>query len=116
MSRKHSRAQQIGKRAHCNFGQTKIAAKTLPATLVITQDSTNRPPFYKYTWTYGSLSGVVYADNRSTVRALIKRDLGIRKKHRLPVAVEIVREPNIEDNDNEDDPAGSTATDSNGNN
>ncbi len=111
MSRKHRRSQQIGKRKHYDFGR-KIAVKTLPTTLVITQDSTTRPPLYKYTWAYGSLNGVIYADNRSTVRALIKRDLGIRKKHRLPAAVEIVRE----DNDNENDPAGSTETDSDCNN
>jgi len=109
MSRKYRYTQQIGKRAHCDFGRKKKATTKRG----IAQDFTNRPPLYKYMWTYGSLSDVVYADNRSTARALIKCDLGIHKKHRLPAAVEIVREPNIEDNDNEDDPDGSIETDSN---
>jgi hypothetical protein len=62
----------------------------------IIQDPATRPPRYKFTWTYGNLKGVVYADDRSTARALIKKDLGIPKKHRLPFEIDIVREHNLE--------------------
>lgn len=51
----------------------------------------DRPPYYQFNWTFGELSGTVYADTKSEARAFIKRDLGIRKKDRLPVEVKIER-------------------------
>ncbi len=125
MSRKHGKLQNIGKRPHSTFGRPKkIKKRDVIAAMLrhtkrdfiargIIQDPANRPLRYKYTWTYGSLHGIVYADDRSTARAFIKRDLGIRKKYRLPVEVEIVREDNIEEDDNEDDTAGGAGEDSN---
>lgn len=60
----------------------------------IIPDRSQQPPRYKFTWRYGNIEGVVYANTRSEARAMIKRDLGIKKKKRLPIEVEIEREPN----------------------
>lgn len=115
MSRKHGRFQKrYGKTPHGSGGRRKkmpqgellgIIKRAMKREYIkrgIIPDPALRPPRYKFTWTYGELGGVVYADDRSTARALIKKDLGIRKKHRLPLEIEITREPNIEDDDNED--------------
>ena len=53
-----------------------------------------RPPRYQFAWVYGDVEGVVYADDRSSARGLIKRELGIRRKNRLPTEVQITRSPN----------------------
>lgn len=103
----------IGKRPHGNGGMRKPSRQELIQKLFrahkrelirrgIIQDPATRPPRYKFSWQYGALSGVVYADDRSTARALIKRELGIRKKNRLPKEVDITRELNIETDDDED--------------
>ena len=60
----------------------------------IIPDPQDRPPRYKFTWSYGELGGEVYCDDRSTARSLIKKDLGIKKKNRLPKEVSITREVN----------------------
>ena len=113
MSRKHGRFEQhYGKRPHGSGRRKKISRSDLMGIMQramkreyikrgIIPDPATRPPRYKFAWTYGDLNGVVYADDRSTARALIKKDLGIRKKNRLPVEVQITREDNIEE-DNED--------------
>jgi hypothetical protein len=54
----------------------------------------DRPPRYKYDWEFGELLGTVYADDRSTARSLIKKNLGIPAKKRLPVTITISRLPN----------------------
>ncbi len=53
-----------------------------------------RLPRYQFAWVYGDVDGVVYADDRSSARGLIKRELGIRRKNRLPLEVQITRSPN----------------------
>lgn len=53
-----------------------------------------RPPYYQFNWTFGELNGTVYSDSRSEARAQIKRDLGLRKKDRLPTEVKIERYQN----------------------
>jgi hypothetical protein len=54
----------------------------------------NRPPRYEYKWAFGDLTGTVYADDRSKARSLIKKNLGIPAKQRLPVTIEITRRHN----------------------
>lgn len=54
----------------------------------------DRPYHYQFSWVYGDMEGVVYADDRSSARGLIKRELGIRRKDRLPIEVRITRSPN----------------------
>jgi hypothetical protein len=63
----------------------------------VIKNPAKRQPRFKFTWTYGNLGGIVYADDRSMARALIKFELKIPKKKRLPIEVEITREPNDED-------------------
>ena len=63
----------------------------------VIQDPNTRPFYYRFLWSLGSVSGMVYADDRSTARAIIKRDLGIPKKQRLPVGIEITKEANIDE-------------------
>lgn len=105
MSRNSRRPHQVGKRAYVNVRHKKptrnevisALSRHYKRTLIergVIQDPRTRPPRYKFSWTYGSLNGVVYADDRSLARSLIKRDLGIAKKKRLPAEVEIVRELN----------------------
>lgn len=77
----------------------------------IITDPSIRSARYKFTWVYGSLSGVVYADNRSLARSLIKQELGIRKKNRLPIGVEITRETH-EEGESDGDSTGSFEEDS----
>jgi hypothetical protein len=60
-------------------------------------DPRDRPPRWRFDWTYGDLTDSVYAETRSEARALIKTDLGIRKNKRLPIEVVIERYPNIEE-------------------
>jgi hypothetical protein len=55
-----------------------------------------RPPRYKFDWTLGEVTGVVYADDKSKARSLIKLDLGIPAKRRLPVGILITRSNNID--------------------
>lgn len=105
MSKNSKRPTQIGKRPYGNFRSKKLTrnevisalSRHYKRTLIergVIQDPRMRLPRYKFSWTYGSLNGVVYADDRSLARSLIKRDLGIAKKKRLPIEVEIVRELN----------------------
>lgn len=75
----------------------KLLARRYKRELInrgIIQNPATRPPRYKFTWTYGNLGGAVYADHRSHARALIKYELGLKKKNTLPKNVEIVAEPN----------------------
>lgn len=58
-------------------------------------DASCRPARYQYNWTYGDLSGKVFADDKSQARAAIKSDLGISKKKRLPSEVVITRLHNV---------------------
>ncbi len=113
MSKNSKRLPQIGKRPHGNFRHKKLTrnevisalSRHYKRTLIergVIQDPSTRPPRYKFSWTYGSLNGVVYADDRSLARSLIKRDLGIAKKKRLPVEVEIVRELNTPEPESDD--------------
>lgn len=67
--------------------------KDLIARGVITNPA-ERPPRYQFAWVYGDVNGVVYADDRSSARGLIKLELGIRRKNRLPLEVRITRSPN----------------------
>lgn len=62
----------------------------------IIQDPAKRPPRYKFAWAYGNLTGFVCADDKSKARSLIKCELGIKKKHRLPIEVTITRTSNEE--------------------
>lgn len=105
MSKSNKRSPQIGKRPYGNFRHKKPTRSEVISALSrhykrsliergVIQDPRTRPLRYKFSWTYGSLSGVVYADDRSLARSLIKRDLGIAKKKRLPIEVEIIRELN----------------------
>lgn len=118
MSRNHHRSQQIGKRTTCFIPKpNKVALlgvlfRRHKRELIkrgIIADPACRPARYKFTWVYGTLNGAVYSDDRSTARSLIKHELGIRKKNRLPIEVQIIEEPN-------EDSAESTGEDSSGSN
>lgn len=69
----------------------------------VIQDPANRPPMFKFTWTYGDISGSVYADTRSEARGIIKKNLGIKKKNRLPIEVDIQQEHNTEEPEDDDE-------------
>lgn len=108
MSQKHRKPILIGKRETCFVSQPNknelvaILFRRHKRELIrrgIIQDPAKRPPRYKFQWVYGEINGVVYADDRSTARGLIKRELGIRKKNRLPVGIDITRELNIKETD-----------------
>lgn len=111
MSKKHRRPRQIGKPESKPFVQApkrddliaylfRCQKRELIRRGMI-EDPATRPSRYKFHWVYGNLNGTVYADNKSDARALIKKDLGIKKKNRLPIEVEITREVNIEANDDD---------------
>jgi hypothetical protein len=55
-----------------------------------------RPPRYEFSWTLGEVTGIVYADDKSKARSLIKKDLGIPAKKRLPFGIQIIRASNID--------------------
>jgi hypothetical protein len=104
MSIKHRRPRLIGK-APAVIGFQKPDNEELAQRIAraikreaiakgMIPDPKTRPPNFKFLWSYGSLNGVVYADNRSDARSLIKSDLGVSRKHRLPIEVVIRREPN----------------------
>ena len=109
------RKRQIGKQERTRFIREPkqrelidIMARRYRREMInrgIIPDPSKRAARYKFIWFYGSLCGKVYADNRSLARSLIKQELGIKKKNRLPIEVEITREPN-EDSD-EDSATGS---------
>ena len=69
---------------------SRLLMKMLIADGVI-PDPANRPKRYQFHWCYGEIGGIVMADDKSTARALIKKDLGLSKNKRLPKEVEIVR-------------------------
>ncbi len=104
MSRKHKRTSLIGKRPvqlglHQPSKQeivTRIARQIRRDEIArgIIPTTVKRPPRYKFLWSYGNLSGVVYDDNRSQARGQIKRELGIPRKRRLPIEIVIQRHPN----------------------
>jgi hypothetical protein len=58
------------------------------------EDPLTRPYRYQFDWSYGSISGVVFSDTTGEARALIKQNLGLPKKHRLPKEVKIIRSTN----------------------
>lgn len=101
MSQKHRRTHSVGKRI--NNGYLRNLTKDELVNILfrrhkrelirqgIIQDPADRPPRYRFDWVYGDITGVVYADDRSDARGMIKRELGIRKKKRLPIVVEITR-------------------------
>ena len=105
MSSNHRGTTLIGKRPHGSNrsrGSVEEAlwqalsrrhTKDLIARGVIANPA-ERPPRYQFSWVYGDVDGVVYADDRSSARGLIKRELGIRRKNRLPIEVQITRSPN----------------------
>lgn len=111
MSQKHRRLYSVGKRTN-NGSTRKLTKDELVGILFrrhkrdlirrgIIQDPADRPPRYRFDWVYGDITGVVYADDRSDARGMIKRELGIRKKKRLPIEVEITRTLNPVPEDNE---------------
>jgi len=123
MSRKHRSSQQIGKRETCFIPKpNKVALlgvlfrhhKRELIKRGIIEDPACRPARYKFTWVYGALNGVVYSDDRSTARSLIKRELGIQKKKRLPIEVQINQDINVEEPN--EDSAESTGEGSSGSN
>lgn len=101
MSQNHRRVSSVGKRTNsCSY--RKLTKTELVGILFrqhkremirrgIIQDPADRPPRYRFDWAYGDITGEVYADDRSDARGMIKRELGIRKKKRLPIEVEIIR-------------------------
>ena len=119
MSRARRRLSQIGKRESVAFiRERKLDKDELVQILChrhkrnligrgIIQDPKTRAARYKFTWNYDGLSGVVYADDRSTARSIIKVALGVKKKRRLPPEVDITRELNVEEgNDDDEDSTG----------
>lgn len=104
MSSNRRNTSIIGKRPHGNRSRRSTQQalwqalnrrykKDLIARGVI-PNPVDRPPRYQFSWVYGDIDGVVYADDRSSARGLIKRELGIRRKNRLPIEVQITRSPN----------------------
>ena len=104
MSSNRRNTSIIGKRPHGNRSRQSTQQdlwqtlyrrqkKDLIARGVI-PNPVERNPWYKFTWVYGEVEGVVYADDRSSARGMIKRELGIRRKNRLPIEVQITRSPN----------------------
>ena len=59
------------------------------------QDPKKRRPKYLYIWDCNGVIGRVEADTSGDARALIKAQLGISKKKRLPEGIEIVRQLNV---------------------
>jgi hypothetical protein len=96
--------KQIGKRINKNFLRKptkdeviQLLARKYRRELInrgIIPDPACRAPRFKFTWTYGTLTGIVYADQRALARALIKRELGLSKNKRLPNNITIVSESN----------------------
>lgn len=94
----------IGKRPHGNQSQRstqqalwQVLNRRYKKDLIargVVSNTVDRPPRYQFYWVYGDVDGVVYADDRSSARGLIKRELGIRRKNRLPIEVQITRNPN----------------------
>ncbi len=107
MSRKHRRHTQIGDRTQGAFigkpnRQDLInfmvrRSKRELIRMGIVPDPATRPPKYKFSWNYGEITGVVYANDRFSARALIKTELGVPKNKRLPIGVEITRGDNPND-------------------
>lgn len=105
MSSNRRRTSLIGKRPHGSNRSRRSTEQALWQALnrrykkdliargVIASPAA-RPPRYQFAWVYGDVEGVVYADDRSSARGLIKRELGIRRKNRLPTEVQITRSPN----------------------
>ena len=102
MSRSHRKSRLIGK-PEFGSGVRKHKVKAVLKDRVLRQikrgmvssgmllGGDNRPPYYQYDWVFGELSGTVYADCKSKARALIKKNLGIPAKWRLPWSVDITR-------------------------
>ncbi len=102
MSHKHRKLSRVGKRS---FGDGVRSHKTnsLVKDRVLRQikrtmmadklilDPATRPARYQFNWTFGDLSGQVFADDKSNARAFIKKSLGIPNKQRLPMMVDINR-------------------------
>jgi hypothetical protein len=103
MSLKHKRQPHIGKSEHFpRVVPVKPRVFIMQLTRAIRRDMIakgeipdpqKREPRWKFDWTYGKITGTVYADTRSEARSKIKKSLGIKK--RLPIEVEINGQPNI---------------------
>jgi hypothetical protein len=59
-------------------------------------DPAKRPPRYHFNWVWGDLNGAVAADSAGEARGLIKANLGLPKKKRLPQDVSITRTTNLD--------------------
>ena len=65
--------------------QALIAKNLIPAD----EKPAPREPRKVYGWSFEGRDGIVRADCRSDARGLIKRELGIGRKDRLPLKVQI---------------------------
>ena len=54
-------------------------------------DPRNNPPRFEWHWELDGQSGIVQANTRGEARGLIKQNVGLTKKDRLPVHVTIVK-------------------------
>jgi hypothetical protein len=56
-------------------------------------DPSKRAPRHRWAWQCGEpgdrKGGIVAADTRSQARALIKKEMGLKPQHRLPVGIQI---------------------------
>lgn len=108
MSQKHREPTKVGKRErpmfppltpkqHATVTIPKIVRKMKRDLIASGQimDPANRPKKFRFNWTYGEIRGAVLADDTSTARSLIKKNLGLSKK-RLPTGVEITRIINMD--------------------
>lgn len=59
---------------------------------------------YRWQWHYNNASGEVEANSRSEARSLIKRALGLPKRHRLPEGVQVFKVGIVEGRDFSDFP------------
>ena len=84
------KTQQVLKVRVCRF----IRRQMVRDGLIL--DPATRPPRYQFDWTLGEITGTVYADDKSKARSLIKMDLGIPAKRRLPLGISITRSNNVD--------------------
>lgn len=70
----------------------QIKRKAVADGLIV--DPSTRPPRHTWAWECrngeGPVGGIVKADTRSEARSLIKSQLGIPKKRRLPIGTTII--------------------------
>lgn len=92
----HDRIDHAPKPKKYSYGSTVAYLARIIKRVIKSKDRARIYKKYEFTYDLDGVTGMVLAQNRCEARTLIKYDLGISVKERLPVSIIINRGLNVE--------------------